>query len=52
MISLFFDSLFKKRSQSVSQEKPEKKQKIPLIDYSQRFDIFHEQPSMENLLNW
>ncbi len=49
---MFFDSLFKKRSQSVSQEKPEKKQKIPLIDYSQRFDIFHEQPSMENLLNW
>lgn len=32
--------------------KKSSKNKVPLVDYSQRVDIFEEHPSLSNLINW
>ena len=49
---LFFDSLFRKKSNGQAKTPRSQHSKVPLINYSQRLDIFDEQPTMENLLNW
>ena len=49
---LFFDSLFRKKSNDQAKTPRSQHSKVPLINYSQRLDIFDEQPTMENLLNW